>query len=106
MYSPGGVRRVALVAWCGLVGLPAAAWGQRPADVEAKEAPFVGRIHELAPLYLEAKALADAADAREIARLNGDGRRQDTVLVGPLRIVTTSDQVEEAGLLWLLEWSA
>jgi hypothetical protein len=83
-----------------VTGRPAAA---QTGDTAAREEALARRIDELMPRYRAAEAAADRADA-EVERATR-GTAQDTVMVGPLRIVTTVDQVEEAARLWSPEWA-
>jgi hypothetical protein len=99
-------RRRALSATAALALVLAAAVGApRPVAGQAtgaseREEVLVRRVHDLQAAYVAAKAAAERADARLREQLD----LQDTVAVGPLRIVTTRSQIEEARALWEAEW--
>src|SRR5688572_8960346 len=101
MSRPSGAGlALAAMAAAALAGPGAAA-----AQVQRSEAQIEERIRELTAQYWAADALADVADAAEVARRQAGMDPQDTVLVGPLRVVTTADQVDEVEEMWQAEWA-
>src|SRR5688500_1514452 len=93
----GALCAVALLA---AACLPSAAAGQSPALAEDREERLARRVRDLEAAYLAADAAADRAEVDLRAQIG----RQDTVEVGPLRIVTTGPQIAEARALWTQEW--
>jgi hypothetical protein len=72
-------------------------------EAAAREQALVRRLEELTPRFLAAEEAAKRA--AELIEGDRPGLRQDTVMVGPLRIVTTADQVDDAARLWAEQWA-
>src|SRR4051812_27666908 len=71
----------------------------RPAD----RAALIERIQQLDSEVLEAQARSVRSDERAAEQQRGE--KQDTVAVGPLHIITTHSQGDEARRLWSQAWS-
>src|SRR5687768_8045789 len=91
---------VTAVLWALLALMPARAAAQQPASAAELEA----EVARLTPLYLDAERTAIAAEETRDSRREA-GVEQDTVQVGPLRIVTSRAQVERARRLFTEEWA-
>jgi hypothetical protein len=104
MSERRALRAIAWVALGVLSAWPTSASAQTGHDAPSGEERLARRMRALEADYARAAAAADSADA--VARLRADDRDpQDTTFVGPLRIVTTRSQLEEAEVRWREAWA-
>lgn len=83
----------------GMLVRPAAIAAQQPTEEE-----LTSRIEELMPAYLEAREAWNAYLRAQFAAEDGKATPADTVLMGPMRIVTMPDQSEAAAGLFEEVW--
>src|SRR5688572_12658784 len=82
--------------------LPASVRAQIPPEAEGA---LARHLEDVTAQYLAADSAADRAEAAVLEAARADSDPQDTLMVGPLRIVTTSDQVAAARPFWEAEWA-